>query len=284
MSGITAGSLSEVRAWEAFRGSPVTVVQAFTDRSSWEGITHPWLGAGAEKFAGFPGKWVMSQPFFPNGGGDLASCANGAYTGQWAEFGRWLAGKGRGDSIIRLAWESNGNWFPWSVDKNPAAWVPCFRQVVNAIRSTDPQIRMEWSINGGGSNAFDHYPGDAYVDVVGISRYDQWPPSIDQASWNRACNTNGLCSVIQFARNHGKQFSVSEWGLVGKSDTGAGRAGQAGGDNPFYIQKMYDTLRANADVLAYEAYFNNDDAGNVHSSLINPTEHPAGAALYASLW
>nr|MDT0667367.1 hypothetical protein [Micromonospora sp. DSM 115978] len=39
MSGIAAGSLSQVRAWEAFRGSPVDVVVAFSGRGSWQEIT-----------------------------------------------------------------------------------------------------------------------------------------------------------------------------------------------------------------------------------------------------
>ncbi len=47
---------------------------------------------------------------------------------------------------------------------------------------------------------------------------------------------------------------------------------------------MYRTLAANRDVLAYETYFNNSEANNVHSSLLNPNENPNGAAAYASLW
>jgi hypothetical protein len=285
MSGLSAGSLSQVRAWEAFRGSPVNVVVTFSDRSSWNTITSPWIGSGAEKFAGFAGTWVISQPFFPNGGGDLGSCANGAYNAQWQKFGSWLVSRGRADSIVRLAWEFNGDWFPWSVKNNPSAWVGCFRQVVSAMRSTDPQVRIDWTLNAHSPNAFENYPGDQYVDIIGIDTYDHWPASVDEASWNKQCNqATGLCSVIKFARAHGKQFSVPEWGLVSKSDTGAGRAGTAGGDNPFFMQKMHATLRANADVLAYEAYFNDSAPGNVHSSLINPAEHPNGAATYASLW
>ena len=286
MSGLAAGSLTQVRAWEAFRGSPVNVVNTFTDRSSWQTITNPWLGSGPEKFSTFNGTWVISQPFFPNGGGDMNSCANGAYSSQWASFGRWLVGKGRPASIIRLAWEFNGDWFPWSVSKtNTTTWITCFRQVVSAIRSTDPQARIDWALNAHSPGGFTAYPGDAYVDIIGIDSYDQWPASTSDAAFAQQCAAaTGLCSVIAFARAHGKQFSVPEWGLVSKSDTGAGRAGAAGGDNPVYIRNMYNTFKANKDVLAYESYFNNSEAGNVHSSLVNPNENPQGAATYASLW
>ncbi len=286
MSGVSAGSLTQLRAWEAFRGSPASVVMTFAARDSWKNMTNPWIGSGPEKFSTFAGTWVISQPFFPTGGGDMNSCANGAYSSQWAAYGRWLVAKGRPATITRLAWEFNGNWFPWSVSKTSATtWVNCFRQVVSAIRSTDPQARIDWALNAHSGGAWSVYPGDAYVDIIGIDSYDQWPASTSDAAFTSQCNQDtGLCSVIRFARQHGKQFSVPEWGLVGRSDTGAGRAGAAGGDNPVYIRNMYNTFKANKDVLAYESYFNDSAAGNVHSSLINPTENPSGAATYASLW
>nr|MDT0666369.1 glycosyl hydrolase [Micromonospora sp. DSM 115978] len=158
-------------------------------------------------------------------------------------------------------------------------WVPCFRQVVTSIRTTAPEVRIDWTYNAHTPDAFEYYPGDEYVDIIGVDTYDQWPPRRDEATWNRLCNEPpGLWTGIAFAREHGKQFSVPEWGLVATHDTGAGRIGQAGGDNPFYIQKMFETFRDNADILAYEAYFNDDNPGNVHSSLINPSTHPLGAA------
>ncbi|CAO5252152.1 conserved hypothetical protein [Frankia sp. AgKG'84/4] len=285
LSGISAGSLSEVRAWEQFRGSPVDVIVTFSDRSGWAGITQPWLGTSAERFAGFTGIWVISQPFFPTDGGDIASCAAGAYDERWRQFGDWLVRQGRGASIVRPAWEFNGAWFPWSVSKDRTNWVPCFRQVVTSIRATAPQVRIDWTFNAHNTDAFEYYPGDEYVDIVGVDTYDQWPANKDEATFTAQCEQpTGLCAGIAFARKHGKQFSVPEWGLVGTSDTGASKVGQAGGDNPVYISMMHKTMYDNADILAYEAYFNDDLPNNVHSSLINPTTHPKGAALYAQLW
>ncbi|MCK9922636.1 beta-mannanase [Frankia sp. AgPm24] len=285
LSGISAGSLTEVRAWEEFRGSPVDVVVGFSDRSSWETITYPWLGMGPDKFEGFAGTWVISQPFFPTGGGDIASCAVGAYNDHWREFGNWLVGQGRAASIVRPAWEFNGAWFPWSVSKDRKHWVSCFRQVVTSIRATAPQARIDWTFNAHNTDAFEYYPGDKYVDIIGVDTYDQWPASGTEAAFNAQCHqATGLCAGIAFARQHGKKFSVPEWGLVGTSDTGAGAVGQAGGDNPVYLEMMYKTMHDNADILAYEAYFNDDLPSNVHSSLINPTTHPKGAARYAELW
>ncbi|MBE3203471.1 MULTISPECIES: glycoside hydrolase family 26 protein [Parafrankia] len=285
MSGVYANNLTTVRDWEALRGSAVNVVLTFADRGSWETITHPWVGGSTEKFAGFAGTWVISQPFFPTGQGSISACASGAYNSHWAEFGRWLVSKGRPATIVRLAWEFNGTWFEWSVRGNPSAWASCYRQVVSAVRSTDPQARFDWAMNAHSSSPWDAYPGDDYVDIIGIDSYDQWPASTTAEIFDKQCNQAvGLCAAIAFARAHGKQFSVPEWGLVASSGTEAGRSGQAGGDNPVYIQQMYETFRANADVLAYETYFKDSRAGNVHSSLINPNENPKSSAVYASLW
>ena len=285
LSGVYAHTMSKVRAYEALRGSPVNVVLTFTERDSWQDITNPWIGSSPEALGSFNGTWVISVPFYPKGQGDLGSCARGAYNGHWQQFGRWMVNKGRPASIVRLAWEFNGNWWYWSANNNPTDWVGCFRQVVSAIRSTNPQARIDWTMNAHNGNPWAVYPGDQYVDIIGIDNYDMWPPNTTEAIFDQNCvRPNGLCSVIKFAREHGKQFSVPEWGLVGKSDTAAGRAGAAGGDNPVYIKKMYETLRANADVLAYECYFGDALPGNVHSPLVNPNEHPNGAATYAALW
>ncbi|MBL7500719.1 beta-mannanase [Frankia sp. CNm7] len=283
LSGVVVGTMTHVNAWEQFRGSKVNVVHGYAARDNWQNMTNPWMGSA---FAGFSGQLVISQPFWPTGGGDFNSCANGSYSEQWKQFGRYLVNIGRPSTIVRLAWEFNGDWFPWSVSNtNPDTWKRCFQQVVSAIRSTDPQVRIDWTMNRHSGQPYEVYPGDSYVDIVGVDVYDMWPQSVDEAGWASQCNSSaGLCDVIRFAKQHGKQFSVSEWGVVGKSDTGAGRAGQAGGDNPFFIKKMYDTFKANAGDLAYETYFNSAEANNVHSSLLNPNENPNAASTYASLW
>ena len=68
---------------------------------------------------------------------------------------------------------------------------------------------------------------------------------------------------------------------LGRSD-GAGEGGA--GDNPFFIERMYAIFRANADIVAYEAYYNNSEEGNVRSSLVNPVLNPKSATRYQQLF
>ncbi|MCK9923538.1 beta-mannanase [Frankia sp. AgPm24] len=290
-TGVAAHSLEQANAWAAFRGRPNDVVVMYTERSSWGAITSPWVGRGTSTFAGYAGTWVLTQPLFPDSGpqkGNLASCAAGDYDSYWRQFGRWLVAQGRGDSFVRLGWEFNGLWFAWAAT-DPQNWIQCFRHASSAIRSTSPTVRIDWNLNAHGSTtpvgAFDLYPGDQYVDVIGVDSYDQYPPSPTAAAFDDQCNGDaGLCQVITFARTHNKLFSVPEWGVVSQQGSKAGRSGAAGGDNPVYVQKMYDTFYHNADILAYEAYFSDAESDNVRSSLVNPNLNPASAVTYQRLW
>ncbi|OHV57361.1 hypothetical protein CgIS1_07575 [Frankia sp. CgS1] len=290
-TGVAAHTLAQANRWAEFRGRPNDVVVMYTERSSWRAIVEPWIGRGASTFAGFSGTWVISQPLFPDEGpekGNLADCAAGRYDAEWRQFGRWLVSMERGDSFVRLGWEFNGLWFAWAAT-DPQQWVQCFRNASSAIKATSPRVRIDWNLNAHGSTtsvgAFDLYPGDQYVDVIGVDSYDQYPPSPTYADFDNQCNeTGGLCQVIIFARIHHKLFSVPEWGVVSQQGTKAGRVGAAGGDNPVYIEKMHETFVRNADILAYEAYFPDAVPNNVRSSLVDPTINPAAAAMYQRLW
>jgi hypothetical protein len=273
-SGIVIGPPSEVAAWESFRGRPVDVVHGFTERGSWEGIeSADWL---LGDYAKSSAKLVISQPFWPEGsGGSLRSCAGGAYDANWARYGKALKAAGRTDAYTRLAWEFNGDWFEWSAT-DVGAWKQCFRRVVTAVRSTAPGARFEWNMNAHGSqtsggSAWNAYPGDDVVDVVGIDAYDHYPSAPTAAAFDEQCNdSEGLCNVIKFARKHGKKVAVTEWGVT-----------KDGGDNPVYIQKMAETFKAAKDVMAYETYFNEAEYGN---ALVNPAQNKQAAATYRRLF
>jgi hypothetical protein len=279
LSGVSRANTGEIDAWAAFRNRPLDLAHTYTYRGSWGGLTD--VKYLTDNYTGWPGRLIISQAFWPEGGGSVGECAAGNYDAHWRAFGSSLVENGRPDTIVRLGWELNGDWFDWSCT-DPPAWKSCFRHVAQAIRATAPAAVIDWTINAHGAqnpashNAYDCYPGDDVVDIVGIDSYDMYPSSHSDGEWNAQCNgPEGLCTLIQFARNHGKRFSVGEWGIVT-----CGGGGTAGGDNPFYMQKTWDTFVANRDVMAYEAYFNDPQAGNVCSSLVNPNQAPNSSALY----
>lgn len=98
-----------------------------------------------------------------------------AYIRQWARNARvW----GR-SMYLRFAHEMNGNWYPWSPGINGntnADYIAAWRHVVKIFREEGAtNVQWIWSPNVAysGSTPFaDLYPGDAYVDWVGLDGYN----------------------------------------------------------------------------------------------------------------
>ncbi len=128
--------------------------------------------------------------------------ANGqydAYIDAWA--GRlkvFLSGPdgafGTGDDrrvYIRLAHEMNGDWYPWGAamgGDRPADYVRMWQRVVGRFRAIglfQSHVQWVWCASGediGGFTAEEYFPGDAYVDWVGIDAYN-WGASQSWSSW-----------------------------------------------------------------------------------------------------
>ncbi|MFY1636159.1 glycoside hydrolase family 26 protein [Solwaraspora sp. WMMB335] len=279
-------------AFGQWRGRPVDVAHVFTARKSWNDLVQPAFPIN--NMAGFPGKLVISQPPYPGGRGAVetgnnAACARGEYDERWKTFGRYLVANNRADSIIRIGWEFNGTFMYWHSDPDPTNWKECFRKVATAIRSTSPEVLIDWTFNAHatpvptGNDPYRAYPGDEYVDIVGIDSYDWYPPSTSEAAWTAQCeDKNGLCHLLQFARQHGKKASVGEWGVA--SCSSSGKSHVIGGDNPLYVRKMWETFQEYQDVLLYETYFHEAHAGNVCSTIQGGGQNPKSSQEYLKYW
>jgi len=248
------GTPTGAAAFATWRGRPLDVVDAWSARATWAQIVDPaWL---YQRWRGQPYTMAFGVPMIPEGvpGVSLQACASGAYDGYWREFGRVISSRGFGHSIIRLGWEFNGKWYRWSAG-DPAAWVRCWRHVVTSAWSTAPSLRWDWNVNRGISSALAHptraYPGNAYVNIIGVDSYDWWPPARTAAGWQRQLNgPQGLNYWLAFAEAHGKKLSLPEWGNEKSGMT-------AGGDDPAYVRHMRAFLGANAPHIAYEVNFQN---------------------------
>ena len=272
----------------AARGRPCRVAHTYTDRSSWEAMTRgsDWV---FEFYAGFDGGLVISQGLTPEGGGpaDLAACARGEHDPLWRDFGAVMVRHGRGDAVVRLGWEFNGDFMPWAAT-DPPTWIACYRRAADNIRRTNPAVLLDWTINAHGTPATvcggvstTCYPGDDYVDIVGIDNYDHFPPSHTAAAFAAtAAAEDGLDQLYAFAKQHGKPVSVGEWGVV--PTAGGGR------DNADFVRWMHGWFAAHAPDLAYEAYFSDCTAGGVQSSLFRTDPgclaNPGAAAAYRELF
>jgi hypothetical protein len=277
-SGAHAGNESaSYQAYAEFRGRPLDLATLYPDRGSWAGLVTP--GWPLSAFEDFAGRLVLSEPLYPPSMGNLQDCAAGAYDAEWEKLGSFLVDHGRADTILRLGWGGTDPSHAWHADADPADYITCYRRIVRVVRAHDPDVLFDFSFDAlpsrypASGDPYDLYPGDDYVDIVGMDVFDRDPPTRTEEEWQSKCEGPlGLCTLIAFARAHQKRWAVGEWGV-------ATCAEDPGGDNPFFIEKMLQTFRAHADILAYEAYFDDRDAG-VCSTLVEPDNAPEARAAY----
>jgi beta-mannanase len=79
--------------------------------------------------------------------------------------------------LLRFAHEMNGNWYPWG--NRPAEYVNAYRKVVDVFRENGvDNVRFVWCINSDNvpytpiENSAQYYPGNAYVDYIGIDGFN----------------------------------------------------------------------------------------------------------------
>lgn len=265
-------------AFAAWRGRPLDVVDEWSDRATWQDIDDPsWL---YKEWSGSPYTMAFGVAMLPENvpGVSIQACASGTYNAYWREFGSVITSYGLGNSIIRLGWEFNGNWYIWQASQ-PATWAKCWRQIVTSARSTAPGLQWDWNVNRGVSSGLadpaQAYPGNAYVNMIGIDSYDSWPSAVTAAGWqSQLTGPQGLNYWLAFAEAHGKQLSVPEWGNV-SSGSSAGR------DDPAYVQDMRSFFAANAAHIAFEANFQGAAASTGGRYGVGTTVPNAAAAYKA---
>lgn len=281
----------DVQAFCGWRERKCDIATSYTDRRSWSAMTRDsdWL---FDNFSGFPGRLVISQGLtrddHPE---DLVACARGDHDEDFQAFGRLMVQKNRADAVVRLGWEFNGDFMPWSAT-DTEAWIACYRNAALAIRSVNASALFDWTVNSKDTpagicdgNSLKCYPGDDVVDIVGIDNYDMGPSATSRDSFRRiAAARDGLDWLLDFARDRGKPFAVGEWGIS------PGHHANTSGENPPFIRWMHEWFVEHAADLAYEAYFNHCEIGEVQSNLYRPAgggcvrQNTEAASLYRSLW
>ncbi len=174
-------------------------------------------------------------------------------------IGQMLVANGQPDAYIRIMWEFNESgtcWFPWGLDcsggsdgMTPSIFISTFQAAATAFKAVSNQFVIVWNMNGASSVPAADYPGDSYVDQIGIDQYDYS---------GYAAN---MQAAISFAAAHGKPIQVDEWGVMGH-------------DDPNYINSMASLMLNPANDVALQVYF--DNATNVL------TNYPNALAAYRS--
>jgi hypothetical protein len=291
LSGVWTGgrfSPAEIRGYGSWRGRPIDIVTAYSNRASYERTAKDTWSIDVWK--GVPGRLNYGLGILPESGeGSLASIARGDQDRVWRAVAKNLLAAGRGNSIVRIGWEANLSDWRWGVSaSNAASFRAAFRQVAKTLRATAPDLVIDFGIGCGPSlrGSSDRlaslsklYPGDDVVDVISCDIYDWWTTRVRSGNANPVLKPPhgvGLADLTSFARSHGKLMGIGEWGLARQSN------GNGGGDNPRFIKAMADFMNNNADVLAYECYF--DEPAKYLKSSLNTGQNPQAGATYKRLW
>jgi beta-mannanase len=172
---------------------------------------------------------------------------------QATAIGDNLVASGYTNTIIRIMWEANGNWFPWGTQAYSAAQYVAIYQAAEQAFAAVPgnHFTYAWNITAGtaesGRTEFDTYPGNPYVSSIGIDVYDEWGQD------------SNLPAIAGFAHSVGKPISLPEWGLDGS-------------DDPGFISTVAGFINNPGNDVTLQSYFN--------YGINAVTQYPASQAQY----
>jgi hypothetical protein len=223
-----------------------------------------------------PVLWSVS--FMPKGC-TLADAAAGKYNDHWRTVAKKFDTWRPEDPVIfiRTAWEFNAKWFHYNAVGKAEDFKGAWRQFVDTFRSVSPRFKFDWCPAGGDwmpMKAEDAYPGDDYVDIIGLDIYDQfkWNKIEDpKKRWKEIYLTgkNGLTWHRDFAKKHNKLMAYSEWGAGGND----------AGDNAYFIEQMHKWFVENK--VIYASYWNSNSGYKGH---ISNDEYPQIGKTYKQLF
>lgn len=203
--------------------------------------------------------------------------------------------------IVRVGWEFNHNFQPWGIipggvvgnsytaTQLAAQYVTAFQRLVTAFRAREVAagksgfFKFEWCFNMGEYDPSPAYPGDAYVDYIGIDFYQG----------------NGSNSGISDPAAAFAEMRTKSWGLdflvaFAKGTAGGLRTGAAkpAGVSEWAVRQDSMAPYVKAAILwgrsvglAWMNYWDNDGdyPGQVHYDLSDPNSTPGYPTVGAML-
>jgi hypothetical protein len=246
-----------------------------------------WMFAGG--WTGTPYTLSLGVPIIPrdpngNSLGTLAAGAAGNYNAIFTTLAQTLIAAGESNAYLRLGYEFDGTGSAWAADTptDEANFARYFQQIVTTMRAVPgAHFRFVWNPDANafidpGYNVALAYPGNAYVDDIGIDAYDKtWISDPTPATeWSQTTLPN-ITAAEQFAAAQGKPLAVPEWGLVGTIDDAHGLL-----DDPSFVNNFTAWMKNPANHVDYESYFNISGGGD--SDSITDGAYPNGLAAFAA--
>jgi hypothetical protein len=153
--------------------------------------------------------------------------------------------------ILRFAHEMDGSWFPWGVDRfdnSPAGFKRMWRYVRAEFRDVGAtNVKWLWSPTGPCNrcrNLATMYPGDRYVDYVGVTVFNWGAPNNRYERRNRPWSswksmlkavTPGVQDLMRFSN---RPIIIAELGSTTNAPRGKSKAGWIRAGYPDVYQRF----------------------------------------------
>jgi hypothetical protein len=116
------------------------------------------------------------------GSSNLATVAGGSLDASIATWAGAVKTYGK-PFWLRFAWEMNGDWYAWG--QQPAAYIAAWRHFHDVVvQAGATNVTWLWcpNLDYGPNKLAAYYPGDAYVDWMGLDGYNKGPASTSFAA------------------------------------------------------------------------------------------------------
>jgi mannan endo-1,4-beta-mannosidase len=208
--------------------------------------------------------WCWTDDQSPAVMHSLLSGALDDYVHRWAtEIRAWGS-----TAFVRFAHEFNGDWYPWTPagGTSARAYAKAWRRLhdIFSVEQVD-NVKWVWAPTVVGSRALtDWYPGDRYVDVLGVDGFN-WGASVPWTQWIDPEDLFGtMLDQLRIACCD-KPILVTEVGCA-----------EAGGRKGDWIARLVDFLSRQHDVMGF-VWFEHDKGADWRM-----TSSPESAAAMAS--
>lgn len=189
--------------------------------------------------------------------------------GRWdAYITKWAKAAKTADAPLLLRWghEMNGNWYPWAPALNgndPQRYIRAYRHVHDLfVAEGATKVQWVWCINvdsapsDGWNQPAAMYPGDAYVDWIGLDGYN-WGTAVSWGSWR------AFSDLFSGAYAAAQSISPSKPIIIGELASAT-----VGGDKVAWIADMFTVMPSRFPKLKAFTWFDvqKEQDWRIHSS------------------
>ena len=275
-------------AAEQETGVSYDCLETFSDQDpSWSSWDDPWITAPDAGLSSWlqadPGQRtiIVTEDLIPTSEVDAADpltweepCEQGQFDTYATTLAKNLVAAGMGSAVVRLGQEMNGPWEPdfmGTTAVERSAWAGCFAAEVAAMRVVaGAHFLFDWDVAACDEDVppAEYYPGNTYVDIIGVDFYDQTctssplPAPSPSAATLVVDEPLGLETIGSFAEQNGKPLSIPEWGTKSAAENG-------NGDDPYYVTAVAQYIEQDGD-FAFQSWFDTGTKGVLQLTSANP--------------